>query len=105
MALYHQEIYTTTGVKTSVMLDPSIAPFNCNVAVTLSATAIFSLEVSLSDVNVPDSAALWFTPTAFASASLAVMAPVNAPVSRIRANITALTGSLTLQTAQGFTIN
>lgn len=108
MALYHQEIYTTVGVKPSIFLDPSITPFNVNVAFTLVTGPVsYSLEFSLSDMDVSDANAIWFTSLDFPVATAASkVAPISAPVSRVRANIVTLTaGSLTLQTMQGFTVN
>ena len=67
----------------------------------------YSLEFSLSDMDVSDANAIWFTSLDFPVATAASkVAPINAPVSRVRANIVTLTaGSLTLQTMQGFTVN
>lgn len=111
MALAHEEIYTSTGTKPSVLLDPSITPFNVNVAcvVGAGATASYKLQYTLSDVNVSDANALWFDSTDFPAATAASkVAPISAPVSRVRMVIATLTGgvaTLTLQTLQGWTTN
>lgn len=108
MALAHEITYTTTGTKASIMLDPSIAPFNVNVAFTLVTGPVsYKLQYTLSDPNTDDSAAIWFDSTDFPAATAASkVAPITAPVTRIRAIIATLTaGSLTLQVLQGFTIN
>lgn len=108
MALAHETAYTTTGTKASILLDPSIAPFSANVAFTLVTGPVsYKLQYSLSDPNVADADALWFDSTDFPAATAASkVAPITAPVGRIRAVIATLTaGSLTLQVLQGFTIN
>jgi len=106
MALSHSVAYTTTGTKTSVNLDPSISPFNASVGVNLSATATYKLQYSLSDVNVADTDAIWVDSVNIpASTNASKVTNFMFPVSRVRVVIAALTGTLTLETLQGFTSN
>lgn len=108
MALFHEEVYTTTGTKPSMALDASIAPFTVNVAFTLVTGPVsYKLQYSLSDLNVSDANAIWFDSTDFPAATAASkVAPITAPVTRVRAVIATLTaGSLTLQVLQGYTVN
>jgi|SRR5882724_2921467 len=108
MALIHEVVYTTTGTKDSVNLDPSITPFNVNVAFTLVTGPVsYKLQYSLSDCNISDANAIWFDSTDFPAATAASkVAPITAPVTRVRTIIATLTaGSLTLQTLQGWTTN
>lgn len=108
MALAHEIVYTTIGTKDSIALDPSIAPFNVNVAFALVTGPVsYKLQYSLSDSNISDANAIWFDSTDFPAATAASkVAPITAPVTRVRTVIATLTaGSLTLQILQGWTIN
>lgn len=108
MPLSNEIVYVTSGTKDSINLDPSISPFNVNVAFTLSGgTVSYKLQYSLSGPNVADSSALWFDSADFPAATAASkVAAISAPVARVRAVIAALSGgTLTLQILQGMSIN
>ena len=106
MALTHSVAYTTTGTKTSVNMDASIAPFNASVGVTLSSTGTYGLQYSLSDVNISDTNALWFDSVNIPSGTTASkVTNFMFPVSRVRLVIVANGGTITLETLQGFTTN
>jgi len=104
--LYASQISSTTGTKASLFLDPSIAPFQAAVACTLSNTATYKLQYSLDPQTVDDATALWFDSTGIpASSSASATTTFIGPVSRVRVVIAALSGTLTLQTSQGFSTN
>lgn len=105
------ETYTTTGTKGSWNLDPSIVPFNANIAVTLTTgPASYKLQYSLDTLDSPtavDSDASWFDsndiPAATATSALAAFIT---PVARVRLVITTLTaGSLKMEMIQGMSTN
>lgn len=107
MSYYQQVIYTTTGTKASLNLDPSIVPFNAFIAVTLSNTATYGLQYSLSPFGtVADADAIWFDvsdiPSGTATSATSVF---TAPIARVRAVIAAINGTLTLQIRQGLSTN
>lgn len=107
MALSHEVSYTTTGTKPSINMDPSIAPFNASLAVTLGSTGTYSVQYSLSDFStVTDANALWFTDSNLGVGTAASgVTNYMFPVTRVRVVIAALGTTLTLQTLQGFTTN
>lgn len=109
MPLYQTVNYTTTGTKTSLNLDPSLAPFNVSIAVTLVTGPVsYKMQFSLDPFDsVTDANALWFDSADFPAATAASKtAALTYPVSRIRFIIATLTaGSLTVQTLQGLSIN
>jgi hypothetical protein len=113
MPYYRTETYTTTGTKGSWNLDPSIVPFNANIAVTWngSGACSYKLQWTLNELNGPtevDSGALWFDSTDIpaATAASATSALTN-PVGRIRLVIATLSGGATLQmqARQGLSTN
>ncbi len=105
--LTHDITYTTTGIKPSLDLDPSVVPFVATVAVTITpASATFSLQYTVSDFSSPgmtDANAVWFTSTEIPGATNAsAFVALTKPVTRIRLNVETLTtGSARLQTLQG----
>ena len=105
MALSHSVAYTTTGTKGSVNMDPSIAPFNASVGVTVGTTATYKLQFSLDDnPDTADSAALWFDSVNIPSGSTtSLVTNLMFPVARIRLVIAAVTGTITMQALQGYT--
>lgn len=106
MALYVTEAYTTTGTKDSLNLDPSIAPFNASVAVTVGTTGTFGLQYSLDPMTVADADALWIDSVNIPAGTTATtVTNFMFPVSRIRLDIAAISGTITLQALQGFTNN
>jgi len=108
MPLYQTVTYTTTGTKQSLNLDSSIAAFNAQIAVTLTAgTASYKLQYSLTPFTIADASANWFDsadiPTGTTTSAVTVFA---APVERVRLVIAALSGgSLILEASQGISAN
>ena len=98
--------YTTTGAKASIGLDWATTPFNVAVAVTVGTTGTYSIQYSLDDWSTTDANALWFTDAnLIANTTVSGVTNYMFPVTRIRINITAITGTITLQTLQGFAIS
>ena len=87
-------------------MDPSIAPFTANVAVTLSNTGTYKMQFCLDADTVPDADAHWFDSVGFpADTATSGTAALTSPVARVRFDISALNGTLTVQILQGFSIN
>ena len=106
MALAHSAAYTDTGTKTSILMDPSIAPFNASVGVNLSSTGNYKLQYSLSDINIADADAIWVDSVNIPAGTTASMVTnFMFPVSRVRVVIASNGGTVTLETLQGFTTN
>ena len=107
MPYYQTQTYTTAATEPSLFLDSSIAPFNAQVAVTISGTVSYKLQWTLADSNVADSAANWFDSTDIPSGTSASKTSIiTAPVARIRLIIATLTGgSIILEVRQGMSIN
>ena len=106
MSLYHTASYTTTGAQPSLNMDPSIAPFNAMVAVTVGSTGTYALQYSLDPMTTADGSATWFdSPDLPTGTTASGVSSLLAPVSRVRLNIAANTGTITIQTRQGFTTN
>lgn len=106
MALYQTVSYSDTGTKASLNMDPSIAPFNASVAVTLATTGTYKIQFSLDPMTIADAAALWFDSANFpASSATSILSNINFPVSRLRIVIAANGSGIVLQVSQGFTDN
>lgn len=107
MPLYREITYDTSGTKESLNLDPSVVPFNACVGCTLTGTASYKLQYSLSPMTVADANALWFDSgdiPSGTSTSAATGFPY--PVTRVRLDIASLVGgSIALQLLQGFSTN
>lgn len=103
------ETYTTIGTKGSWNLDPSIAPFNANVAVTLIGTASYKLQYSLDPLDSPtavDSDASWFDSNDIPAATItSALAAFITPCARIRLVIASISGSLKMEAIQGLSTN
>lgn len=106
MPLYQTVAYTTTGTKASINTDPSIAPFNTTVAVTIGNAGSYTLQYSLSGPDVADADALWFNSVNMPSGTTtSAVSSFISPVSRLRLIIASVTGTITLQVSQGFSKN
>lgn len=110
MPLQRTETYTTTGTKGSWNCDPSITPFNLNVAFALlSGTVSYRLQYSYDTLDSPtavDSDATWFDSVEIPAATAASAAQqFTAPVARVRVIIAAIAGSLKMTMLQGMSVN
>ena len=107
MAYSHSVAYTTTGSQPSVNMDPSIVPFNASVAVTVGTSGTYSIQYALDDyAMVTDANALWFTDSNLVvGTTTSGVTNYMFPVTRIRIVIAAISGTITLQTLQGYTAN
>ena len=106
MALAHSAAYTDTGTKTSLTMDPSIAPFNASVSVNLSSTGNYKLQYSLTDAEISDASAIWTDSVNIPSGTTSSKVTNFAfPVTRVRVIIASNGGTITLETLQGFTTN
>lgn len=111
MPLQRTEIYTTTGTKGSWNCDPSITPFNVNIACVLSAggTVSYTFQYSydvLDDPLLTDSDATWLDSNDLpAGTSATGETNFSTPVARVRIVIASLTGSLKMTMLQGMSVN
>jgi putative aminopeptidase FrvX len=102
----------SSGAQTSVNLDHSISPFQASVAciVGAGATANYKLQMTYDNFDSPtvtDAGATWFDsqdiPAGTVGSKISV---INNPVTRIRLNITSLSGgTLTMTAVQGLSKN
>lgn len=103
------ETYTTTGTKGSWNLDPSIAPFNANIAVTLVGTASYKIQYTLDPLDSPtaiDSDASWIdSPDIPAATATSAQTSFITPVARVRIVIASISGSLKMEAIQGLSTN
>lgn len=107
MPLFQTQTYSAAATTPSINLDPSITPFNALVACTVTGTASYSLQFSITPFTIPDSAANWFTSTDIpAATSASKTSLILAPLSRIRLVIATLTGgTIVLEVSQGMSTN
>lgn len=110
MPLHRTETFTTTGVKTPWNCDHSIAPFNLNVSFDLldASTGSFKLQYSYDVLGPTQTAddATWFDSTEIPAGTTADIAQqFTGPVTMVRVDIAALTGSLKMTMLQGMSIN
>jgi hypothetical protein len=108
MPLFQSVIYTTTGTKQSLNLDPSITPFNAVIACTvLTGPASYKMQYSVTPFTVADADANWFDSGDIpAATTTSAVSGLITPASRVRLVIATLTaGSITLEITQGFSSN
>lgn len=111
MPLQRTETYTTTGTKPSWNCDPSITPFELNLAVILSAgTCSYTLQYSYDTLDDPlatDASATWFDSDDLPAGTTATgEANFSTPIARVRLVIAALSGgTLTMKMLQGMSSN
>ena len=94
---------TGTGRSTICVVDDFQTPFNVGIAVTISATATFTVEYSLDDPNAEGysaASATWFVAPGFTSGSAAVAGALTIPCRAISLNVSASTGSVTAKIVQ-----
>ena len=105
MAYSHYVSYTTTGVKSSLNMDPSICPFNASLAVFVGTTATYKIQYSLDPIETADASSRWFDDANLpASTTVSGVTNYMFPVTKVRIDISAVTGTLELKTLQGFMI-
>ena len=94
---------TGTGRSSICVVDDFQAPFNIGIAVTLSATATFTVEYSLDDPNAEGysaGSASWFVAPGFTSGSAAIAGALTIPCRAICLNVSANTGTVTAKIVQ-----
>lgn len=97
--------YTVTGTGTSPVYatDHFQSQFNVGLAVTISATATFSVQYTLDDIMADGynpATGTWWTMSNFSSLSASTAGNFTIPCRGIRLNVTASTGSVTIQIQQ-----
>ena len=94
---------TGTGRSTICVVDDFQTPFNVGVAVSLSATATFTVEYSLDDPNASGynpSTANWYVAPSFTSGSAAIAGALTIPCRAVCLNVSANTGTVTAKIVQ-----
>jgi len=94
---------TGTGRSGICVLDDFQTPFNVGIAVSISATATFTVEYSLDDPNAAGyspSTAAWFVAPGFTSGSAAIAGAFTIPCRAICVNVSANTGTVTANIVQ-----
>jgi uncharacterized PurR-regulated membrane protein YhhQ (DUF165 family) len=94
---------TSTGRSGICVVDDFQTPFNIGIAVTLSATATFTIEYSLDDPladGYSPSTANWFVAPGFTSGSAAIAGALTIPCRAICINVSANTGTVTANIVQ-----
>jgi hypothetical protein len=97
--------YTVTGVGTSPIYaaDNFQAPFNVGVGVSFSASASYTVEFTFDDIMAEGyvaSSGTWFSDGTFGSATTKKAASLTIPCRGIRLNVSASTGTATIQIQQ-----
>ena len=97
--------WTVTGTGTSPIygVDNFQAPFNVGIGVSISATATYSVQYTFDDIqadNYVPASGTWFTSSDFSAISAAKGASFTIPCRGIRLNVSASTGSVTIQIQQ-----
>jgi|SRR5215472_3427503 len=94
--------FTTTGAMSPIALDRTKAPFSVAVAVYLTATATYGIQFTLDDLNGTNPVR-WFNDANLPPGSAASGVTNYAfPVSAIRLNITANSGTVEFKVIQGY---
>lgn len=94
---------TGTGVTPPVPLDHYRQPFNVGVAVVVTGTVTYTVEHTYDDVyaqNFNPSTAVWFPLAALTAQTTTKDAAYTSPVTAVRLNISAGTGSATMTLIQ-----
>jgi uncharacterized PurR-regulated membrane protein YhhQ (DUF165 family) len=94
---------TNTGRSSICVVDDFQTPFNIGIAVSLSATATFTVEYSLDDPTADGysaASAAWFVAPGFTSGSVAVAGALTIPCRAISLNVSANTGTVTANIVQ-----
>jgi len=92
-----------TGRSAICVVDDFQTPFNVGVAVSISATATFTVEYSLDDPNAAGyspATANWYVAPGFTSGSAAIAGAITIPCRAVCVNVSASTGSVTVKIVQ-----
>ena len=92
-----------TGRSAICVVDDFQTPFNVGVAVSISATATFTVEYSLDDPNAAGyspATANWYVAPGFTSGSAAIAGAITIPCRAVCVNVSASTGSVTAKIVQ-----
>lgn len=104
---YQEQSYTTSGTKTSINLDPSVADFKVRVYVDKGAATVdYKLQYSLDPSTVADASSTWIDSTTIpASTSTSKEENFTSPISKFRLVFATLTGgTVKCQVLQGFMV-
>lgn len=94
---------TGTGRSGICVVDDFQTPFNIGIAVSISATATFTVEYSLDDPNAAGydpASANWYVASGFTSGSAAIAGSLTVPCRVICLNVSANTGTVTAKIVQ-----
>ena len=94
---------TGTGTSSLIPLDHYVSPFNVGFGAVVSATATFSVQHTFDDIYAPGYSAAsgtWFNHPNFTSVTATADGNYAFPVSAIRLNVTASTGTVSITAIQ-----
>ena len=95
-------VETVTGVANSpvIPMDYRAQVFNVGIEVLVSATATFNVQVTLDDIYNAAITPTWFNITGFTGGTASAIGNLTIPVSAMRLNVTASTGTVTMTLLQ-----
>jgi hypothetical protein len=109
MPLQRTETFAGTGNTVSWNCDPSIVPFNLNVACAVLGTATYKLQYSYDSLDAPtatDASATWYDSVEIPAGTIVSAAQqFTAPIYRIRLVIAANAGGIKMTMLQGMSTN
>jgi hypothetical protein len=97
--------YTVTGVGTSPIyaVNNFGVPVNIGLGLTVSATATYTIQITFDDITADGyvaSSGTWFTETGFGTATTSKYGLLTTPCRGVRLNVSASSGSVTMQVQQ-----
>jgi hypothetical protein len=102
---YQAQTFSGAGTTASINLDPSVADFKVRVRATVTGTISYKMQLSMNSDPVADSAAVWWDSTEIPAGTVATDEElINYPVARIRFVIASGSGSIFVETLQGFMV-
>ena len=109
MPLQRTETFTGTGNTPSWNCDPSVTPFNLNVACAVLGTATYKLQYTYDDFTsaaATDAGATWYDSVEIpAGTAVSAAQQFTAPITRIRLAIAANSGGIRMTMLQGMSVN
>ena len=94
MGMPSYQSFTSTGVKTPVVLDWTIPEFNVGYVVIVpgGTTATVAVEYTYDDVNDASVTPVWVSPTGYTAVTATKEGELTAPRRAIRLNVAAISG-------------
>lgn len=93
------EVVTGVANSAAIPMDHRAQYFNVGIEVVVSATATFNVQVTMDDIYSSVSPT-WFNVTGFTGGTASAIGNLTIPVSAMRLNVTASTGTVTMTLLQ-----